>query len=295
MRDFVETGFDVSLHDPLIRTGREVMDLSHRVMSPAVRAEPVGTREKIRLENRLQHQFHAGLGNSVADRGDPQIADLTARFGNRASPRRQGLETTVLQRGPQIAQEPFHPTLDLDVAGSLAVHSGRACALVSPYPVPCDQQERRITDKVEQIIEPAMRIITGPRVQLGLDLQYPPLGPIQSRLGWCVGIHQRPPGIPLSSLLTCWPPSPCTHLSYARTTTGPPPHPASSTDDVSIPRARMDSGQRERRGTVPVFTANRSISLASSFAPAASPRVRRSSSSWPPHRHAKPATESTTP
>ncbi len=44
---------------------------------------------------------------------------------------------------------------------------------------------------------------------------------------------------------------------------------------------------------VPVFTANRSISLASSLAPAASPRLRRRPSPWPPHRHAKPATEST--
>ena len=45
---------------------------------------------------------------------------------------------------------------------------------------------------------------------------------------------------------------------------------------------------------VPVFTANRSISLAPSFAPAASPRLRRSPSSWPSCRHAKPATKSAT-
>src|SRR5438093_12055754 len=31
--------------------------LGHRIMSPAVRAEPVGAREKIHLENRLQHQL----------------------------------------------------------------------------------------------------------------------------------------------------------------------------------------------------------------------------------------------
>ena len=45
---------------------------------------------------------------------------------------------------------------------------------------------------------------------------------------------------------------------------------------------------------VPVFTANRSISLAPSFAPAASPWLRRRPSPWPPHRHAKPASESAT-
>ena len=38
-----------------------------------------------------------------------------------------------------------------------------------------DQEEGGIGDEVEQVIEPAMRIITGPAVQLGLDLQYPAL------------------------------------------------------------------------------------------------------------------------
>ena len=138
-----------------------------------------------------------------------------------------------------------------------------------------------------------MRIIASPLVQLGLDLQYPPLGPVQSRLSRCVGIHPRPPGIPLSSLLTCWSPSPCTRLSRARTTARPPPHPARSADDVSIPPTLMDSRQREPCGMVPVFTANRLISLASSSAPTASPPVRRSPSWWPPYQHRKLVTEST--
>src|SRR6185312_9953595 len=64
----------------------------------------------------------------------------------------------------------------------------------------------------EQIIKPAMRIITGPLVQLGLDLQYPDLGPHQGRLQ-LVGVHRRPPDIPVPALLTCWPPSPCGRLS----------------------------------------------------------------------------------
>jgi hypothetical protein len=37
MRNFVETGFDITLYDPLIGTGREVVYLRHRVMSPAIR------------------------------------------------------------------------------------------------------------------------------------------------------------------------------------------------------------------------------------------------------------------
>jgi hypothetical protein len=45
---------------------------------------------------------------------------------------------------------------------------------------------------------------------------------------------------------------------------------------------------------VPVFTGNRLIGLASSSAPAVSPQVRRSPSSWPSRRHRKPATKSST-
>src|SRR4051812_4184272 len=56
----------------------------------------------------------------------------------------------------------------------------------------------------------------------------------------------------------------------------------------------MDSRQGERSGMVPMFTANRSISLTSSYAPAASPWLRRRPSPWPPHQHAKPASESAT-
>jgi site-specific DNA recombinase len=55
MRDFVEAGFDVPFHDPLVRAGGEVVHLGHRVMCPSVRAEPVGAREEIRLEDRFQH------------------------------------------------------------------------------------------------------------------------------------------------------------------------------------------------------------------------------------------------
>ena len=96
-------------------------------------------------------------------------------------------------------------------------------------------------------------------------------------------------------LRTRWPPSPCAGLSPARTTTGPPPRPAPSTDDASIPPFRVVPERRERRGTVPVFTVSRSISPAPSFAPAASPRLRRRPSPWPPHRHAKSASKSTHP
>src|SRR5690606_7523361 len=99
-----------------------------------------------------------------------------------------------------------------------AVHPGGLRALVAPHPSPRHQQEGGVGDEVVQVIEPAMRVIAGPTVQLGLDLQYPsfchPGGVLQ-----IVDIHRRcPPGLPVLRLLTCWSPSPCTRLSRARTT-----------------------------------------------------------------------------
>ena len=61
-----------------------------------------------------------------------------------------------------------------------------------------------------------------PLVQLRLHGEYSGLG--LSRAGpQSAGIHQRPPRR-ASMLRAHWTPSPCTRLSGARTTTGPPPH-----------------------------------------------------------------------
>jgi hypothetical protein len=68
-------------------------------------------------------------------------------------------------------------------------------------------------------------------VQLGLDLQYPPLSPERAEQRF-TRIHQRSPGLPVLPPLTCWPPSPCGRLSRPRTTTEPPPRPVPSADDV---------------------------------------------------------------
>ena len=92
--------------------------------------------------------------------------------------------------------------------------------------------------------------------------------------------------------MTCWPPSPCTRLSRARTTTRPPPHPQPS---AGIGPARRRAGGRRggRPRTVPTFTVHRSARPASSYTPAASPRLRRRLSAWPPHRLLEPAPELT--
>ncbi len=199
MRDFVEAGLDVTLDNPLIGVGRQVPHLGHRVVDPVPGAEPVGTREEIRLEDRLQHQLQGRLDHPVADSADPQAAALgRARLRDQPLPRRQRGETAVLQRVPQHAEElPDAPRLD--GCGRTAIHPGGLRALIAPHPAPCHKQERGIGDKVEQVAEPAMRIINGPAVQFGLDLQYPALSHVKGLLQ-LVGIHRRPPGIPASFL-----------------------------------------------------------------------------------------------
>src|SRR5947208_3548118 len=85
MRDLVEAASDVSLHDPLIRAGSEVVHLGYRVMSPALRTEPVTTRKKVRLEDRLQHQQRpgrrrVGIHQRLSQHSNLRTANLLAPF-----------------------------------------------------------------------------------------------------------------------------------------------------------------------------------------------------------------------
>jgi hypothetical protein len=73
-------------------------------------------------------------------------------------------------------------------------------------------------------------------------------------------------------------PSPCGRLSRPRTTTTARPHPRPNS------RQRACSHRAGSRRMVPTFIADRSTGAAPSFPPAASPRVRRRPSSWPPRQ-----------
>ena len=50
-------------------TGQKV-DLSDRILSAAVRTEPVGARLEIRLEDRFEHRLEARLNHPVGHGGD---------------------------------------------------------------------------------------------------------------------------------------------------------------------------------------------------------------------------------
>src|SRR6266542_1077822 len=261
MRDFVEAGLDVTLHDPLVGAGGEQAHLGHRIVCPAVGTKPVAAREEVRLPDRLQHQLQGRLDHPVGDRGDPQAAQLAAWLGDHPFPHRQRGETAILQARPQLVEESLDTRCQLNGRRGTAVHPGGLGPLVPAYPIPGHQQEAGISDKVEQVVEPAMRIITGPTVQLGLDLQYPALR-LAYGVGQFVGIHRRhpswSPGIPGLRLRTCWPPSPCARLSRARTTTGPPSHPdVIGRRRTCPPSGRLPKGWGDTR-MVPTFTTDSS-------------------------------------
>jgi hypothetical protein len=136
-------------------------------------------------------------------------------------------------------------------------------------------------------------------VQFGLDSQYPRLRLLRRRPRR-VGVHRRPPGLPGPALRTRCRPSPCPatagtcgRLSRPRTTTAAPPPTQAPTVDSGP--ARPQPGRpagRAAPGRFPRSCCDRLTGEVASCAPAASPRVRRRLSPWPPGRRYRPASES---
>jgi site-specific DNA recombinase len=65
--DLVEARFDICLEHPFVITSgcTEEVNLSDCILGSALRAEPVAARVKVRLENRLKHQFQRRLHQPV--------------------------------------------------------------------------------------------------------------------------------------------------------------------------------------------------------------------------------------
>src|SRR4029450_13428481 len=261
-----------------------MVDLGDRVLGAPSGAGPIRAGLEVRLPDRLQHQLEGGLHHPVPHGRDPQPALFAAAgLGDHPLPHGQGPKAAGLQAGPQLGEEDLLAPHGLDVVGGLAVHPGRAGALVAPHPTPPNQQERRVMNEVEQIIKPTVRIVGCPLVQLGLDSQYPRLRlPNGERGPRRAGVHRRPPSLPATLLRTRCRPSPCARLSRARTTTAAPAPPkAAGRRRACPPLAWLASGTGgpER---VPTFPTHRLTGAVPSFSPAASPHLRRRLSVWPP-------------
>ena len=179
---------------------------------------------------------------------------------------------------------------------------GRAGARYRPFgrpgsPARSSEPDVRVSTH-PALHEPMPAGYDRPSVQLGLDPQYPRLG-LFSRGPRCVGIHRRPPGMPAPQLRTRCRPSPCPatagacgRLSRPRTTTAAPSRPMTNNRRRACPPPAWTAGGEGGPRTVPTFTINRSTGSVPSYSPAASPRVRRRPSPWPPGRQPQPASES---
>src|SRR5450756_651423 len=79
------------------------------------------------------------------------------------------------ERCPQRGEKRLLAELGFDRVSGLAIDARRTCAPVAPHPAPCNTQERRVSNEIEEVDEPTIRIVGCPPVQLGLHPQYPRL------------------------------------------------------------------------------------------------------------------------
>ena len=248
MPDFVETGPDVGLQDPVVVTGSgsQVVDLGNSVVRAAVRAEPVRARLEVRLEDGFEHQLQGGLDHPVRDARYPERGACRSSSGSSpAAPVPAGTHQTSASPGslPGTRPHPGRFSISATVAPSIP---GVRDPLFCLHAKPRLGQELQVADEVEQVTEPAGGIFSRPAVQLGLHLPYRAvLGRLPGRRPRLLGA-----GIPrrifghYSSFpdLTRCRPSPCDRLSRPRSTTAAP----------SRPRLRLAS-----RLSVPAFLAGR--------------------------------------
>ena len=234
------------------------------------------------LEDRLEDQLQAGLHDPVRRGRDPQRTQLAVRFGDHPLPHRQRRELARLEIVSQPAQE--RRLTEHDRARLHPIDPGGSCPSIAPHPIPRHHEEGGIGDEVEQVIEPTTSIVDSPLVQLGLDLQYPQLGldrgsATARRCSPATSWHSSNRHCELAGSLRHVHGFPV--LGLLRTLR---PVPAPSADGEPARRPAGCWPGRATPRTVPTFTMSRSTGSAPSFAAAASPRLRRRHSSWPPHR-----------
>jgi hypothetical protein len=206
----------------------------------------------------------------------PRGAQFPARLGDHYPPHRRGRERPSLQLLSDLVQERPDPDLGRDPGHRGPVDPRRARPLVARHAFPRDDEHRRVTHQVEQIIKPATAVGDRPAVQFVLNPPYRQVRRRSGRLGGA-GIHRRVFGHDSHSIAP---------LAAAL------PHAAGSPGLGVLRRLRPTSTLRQAtrlsphaRGSVilvvPAFTVARSTGEAPGFAPAASSWLRRRPSPRP--------------
>ena len=156
--DVVETRLDITFEHPLIRSRGELVNFGDRVMCPPFRTETIGTWFEVHLEDRFEHQLQGRLHGTVPRGRDAQSpAFTTTGFGNHPLTHRQRTELSDFDTISQPCRKPLLGGED---------RSGRPLPSVAPDPRPRNNEDCRVTHKVEQVIEPAIRIIDRPLCNL---------------------------------------------------------------------------------------------------------------------------------
>src|SRR6266581_7055790 len=98
---FVEAGRDIRFQHPRIRAGSQEVDLGNGVLGAPFGAEPVRTRVKLRLKNRLDHQLQQGLNDPVTSGSDTKHSELSVWLGYQPLAHGHGLKRTGFELGSQ--------------------------------------------------------------------------------------------------------------------------------------------------------------------------------------------------
>ncbi|MFE9555436.1 hypothetical protein ACFYOD_18430 [Streptomyces sp. NPDC006703] len=113
MRDLIEACLDIAFDDPVVGLGREIANLGHRVMSPAIRSESVETRKEIRFENRsvlcpasapseLARSFHQASASPGSSVMLPEALMIGAVMSVISSARQTATRSRSCQRNARI-------------------------------------------------------------------------------------------------------------------------------------------------------------------------------------------------
>src|SRR5664279_2117431 len=239
------------------------------VLGSAPGPESIRGRAKVRLEDRLEYQLGRRLHDPVAQSGDAQASELPRALRDQPLTGGQRTIGALLQLLAELCEDTINACL-LDSLAGLAIDTGGPRPPVAFHPLPRDEQRRWVADQVEQITEALLLVLGCPSVQLRLPSQYPLLG--QFGVKRRERIHARPPKR-LLMLRSCCPPSPCTELSPARTTTRTPPRLAPISRHRALPGCHQQPGAR---GALPAFTKIRLTGSAAGCTPTAHPAGTRS-------------------
>ena len=267
------------------------MDLGDRVLRSALRAEAIGTRLEVRLEDRLEHQLQRGLHDPVARGRDPEPTELARRLRDQPSPAPAAGRTP--RPSDRLADRRATPPLPAGLDARGRVRRPRQ-PMRAPLLPRTRSTRRRGTPghrrgcadhrTGDQGRSPAHRcsFVCIPSTRAAASSS---VGPRRA------GIHQRPPGL---AARRCDPAGPLRHvtgfpgLGLLRR---PPPHPDAHQPTTRLPTGATSHGEGDA-GWFPRSLSIRSTGSAPSYAPAASPRLRRRTFTVASRRRHQPAQES---